>query len=52
MMEHLFKPITIGNMMLKNRIVMAPMGTGYNDLGGYVSERNIAYYAARARGGS
>lgn len=51
MLDNLFKPITIGNMTLKNRIVMAPMGTGYNDPGGYVSERNIAYYAARARGG-
>lgn len=38
-------------MTLRNRIVMAPMGTAYNDPGGYVSERNIAYYAARARGG-
>ncbi|MFA4836278.1 MAG: FAD-dependent oxidoreductase [Dehalococcoidia bacterium] len=52
MLQHLFQPIKIGNMTLKNRIVMAPMGTGYNDPGGYVSERNIAYYAARARGGA
>jgi len=28
------------------------MGTNYNDPGGYVSERTIAYYAARARGGA
>ena len=51
MLQNLFQPITIGDMTLKNRIVMAPMGTGYNDPGGYVSQRNIAYYAARARGG-
>ena len=51
MLPNLFKPIKIGNMELRNRIVMAPMGTGFNDPGGYVSERNIAYYVARARGG-
>ncbi|MDD5094616.1 MAG: FAD-dependent oxidoreductase [Dehalococcoidia bacterium] len=51
MLQCLFQPITIGEMTLRNRIVMAPMGTGYNDPGGYVSKRNIAYYAARARGG-
>lgn len=51
MLRNLFQPIKIGNMTLKNRIVMAPIGTGYDDPVGYVSERNIAYYVARARGG-
>ncbi|MDD5094409.1 MAG: hypothetical protein PHV74_08540 [Dehalococcoidia bacterium] len=43
--------ISIGEMTLRNRILMAPMDTGYDEPGGYVSERSIAYYAARARGG-
>jgi len=47
----LFEPGKIGRMELKNRIVMPPMGTGYGDEGGYVSQRHIDYYEARARGG-
>ncbi|MBW2622225.1 MAG: FAD-dependent oxidoreductase [Deltaproteobacteria bacterium] len=38
-------------MQLKNRIVMPPMGTGYHDEGGFVSQRLIDYLEARARGG-
>jgi len=38
-------------MELKNRIVMAPMGINYAEPDGSVSEREIAYYAARAKGG-
>lgn len=47
----LFSPINIGGIMLKNRIVMAPMAVNYARLNGEVSERQIAYYEARARGG-
>ena len=49
--EHLFAPGKIGSMEVKNRIVMPPMGTGYHDAGGYVSQRYIDYLEARARGG-
>jgi 2,4-dienoyl-CoA reductase-like NADH-dependent reductase (Old Yellow Enzyme family)/thioredoxin reductase len=48
----LFSPINIGGVMLKNRIVMAPMAANYAHLDGEVSERQIAYYQARARGGA
>ena len=49
--KHLFTPGKIGAMELKNRIVMPPMGTGYHDEGGFVSQRFIDYLEARARGG-
>ncbi|MBI5505280.1 MAG: NADH:flavin oxidoreductase [Deltaproteobacteria bacterium] len=46
----LFEPIRIGKVTIRNRIAMAPMVTQYCDRG-YVSEQQMAYYAARARGG-
>lgn len=51
--EALFSPIKIGNMEIKNRVVMAPMNTvlSQNNLG-YVNDEILAYYAARARGGT
>ena len=41
----------IGNVELKNRIVMAPMGDLTANPDGTVSETSIAYYGARAKGG-
>jgi len=48
----LFQPIKIGNCVIKNRIVMAPMNTVFS-VGnlGYPNEQILAYYAARAKGG-
>jgi len=48
----LFSPLRIGRVMLKNRVVMAPMAVNFADLNGEVSEKQIAYYEARARGGA
>jgi len=49
----LFTPIKIGNCEIKNRIVMAPMNTVMSlDNQGYVNEQILAYYAARAKGGT
>ncbi|MBL7120239.1 MAG: FAD-dependent oxidoreductase [Dehalococcoidia bacterium] len=48
----LFEPGKIGNMVTKNRIVMAPMGTGLSDSDGGFSRRQIDYYVARAKGGT
>jgi 2-enoate reductase len=48
---HLFQPGRIGTVEIKNRIVMAPMGTG--GLVGYkgtFSDRSITYYERRAKG--
>lgn len=47
----LFDPITVGGVELKNRIVMAPMGTWLAAGDGSVSQRLIDYYAERAKGG-
>jgi 2-enoate reductase len=49
----LFERARIGNMELKNRIAMAPMGTaGMADADFGYSRRLIDFYAARARGGT
>jgi len=47
----LFSPGYIGNLMVKNRVVMAPMLVAYASLNGEVSDALIDYYEARARGG-
>lgn len=47
----LFEPIQIGNMQVKNRIVMAPMTTDYGNDDQTPSERLMAYLEARAKGG-
>jgi 2,4-dienoyl-CoA reductase-like NADH-dependent reductase (Old Yellow Enzyme family)/thioredoxin reductase len=48
---HLFSPLTIHTMTLKNRVGMPPMCTNYATIGGAVTDRLIEYYATRARGG-
>lgn len=45
------QPGTIGPLKLRNRIVMAPMGTNYSTTDGLSTERDKQYYAERARGG-
>lgn len=46
-----FEPGMIGTMEVKNRLVMAAMGTFTSDTQGYITERTIDYYVARAKGG-
>ena len=49
----LFRPIKIGKCKIENRIVMAPMNVLMNTGNtGFVNEQVLAYYAARARGGT
>lgn len=48
----MFEPGRIGNLVLKNRIVMAPMGIDYVDPDHGFSQKSIDYYAARAEGGT
>jgi 2,4-dienoyl-CoA reductase-like NADH-dependent reductase (Old Yellow Enzyme family)/thioredoxin reductase len=50
--KKIFEPASIGQMKLKNRIVMPPMGTDYAEAGGAVTQRMLDYYEARARGGT
>ncbi|MBW2270356.1 MAG: FAD-dependent oxidoreductase [Deltaproteobacteria bacterium] len=47
----LFEPVRIGSMELKNRLVMAPMTTGYAGADLLPSEQLIAFLETRARGG-
>ena len=49
---HIFEPLTIKNMTLKNRIVMTPMGTNYGEQNGEMSFLHINYYEQRAKGGT
>jgi 2,4-dienoyl-CoA reductase-like NADH-dependent reductase (Old Yellow Enzyme family)/NADPH-dependent 2,4-dienoyl-CoA reductase/sulfur reductase-like enzyme len=49
--EKLFEPGNIGNLVLKNRLVMAPMGFRASNEDHTISERELRYYAARAQGG-
>ncbi len=48
----LLQPGKIGTLQLKNRIIMSAMGTALADEKGKVTDRMVAYYAARARGGA
>lgn len=41
----------IKGLKVKNRIVMPPMGTKYGSLDGFVNDKTISFYEARARGG-
>lgn len=47
----LFSPGRIGEMEVRNRIIMPPMGTGHGSTEGYVTEKLTGYYEARAKGG-
>jgi 2,4-dienoyl-CoA reductase-like NADH-dependent reductase (Old Yellow Enzyme family)/thioredoxin reductase len=49
--SHLFSPIRIGGMEVKNRFVVPAMGTNLANHDGTVSERLIDYWTARAAGG-
>lgn len=47
----MFQPIEIGNMTVKNRFVVPPMGNNFANTDGTMSEQSAAYYAERAKGG-
>jgi len=49
---HLMQPFRLKNMVLRNRIVMAPMLSRLCDPDGIVSQKVIDYYAERAKGGA
>jgi 2,4-dienoyl-CoA reductase-like NADH-dependent reductase (Old Yellow Enzyme family)/thioredoxin reductase len=49
--EILFSPFTIKSLVLKNRLVMPPMGTSYATSFGEVTPRFISYHRERAAGG-
>jgi 2-enoate reductase len=50
--DKLFQPGRIGSLEIRNRTVMAPMGTGFAELDGRFSQQHIDYFVARAKGGT
>ena len=49
-MSKLFEEISLGNLTLKNRLAVAPMGT-IHDRDGGISPAQRAYLVERAKGG-
>lgn len=49
--DTLFQPMKIGNLTLKNKIAMAPMGSHAKNTDGSFNEDGVAYYVERAKGG-
>ncbi|MGW8320402.1 MAG: oxidoreductase, partial [Thermodesulfobacteriota bacterium] len=49
-LAHLFSPIKIGNVEIRNRILQSAHITNFAE-GGLPSERHLRYYEARAKGG-
>jgi 2,4-dienoyl-CoA reductase-like NADH-dependent reductase (Old Yellow Enzyme family)/thioredoxin reductase len=49
---HLFSTFELGNLTLPNRVVMAPMSTNMGGLDGSVTPELVAFYRARATGGT
>ena len=49
--EHLMAPGYIGDRWIKNRVVMAPMASGFGSNNGEVTDTLVAYYERRAQGG-
>ncbi len=47
----LFSPIRIGQMELRNRLVMSPMENSFGTPDGKPTQRSIDYFEARAKGG-
>jgi 2,4-dienoyl-CoA reductase-like NADH-dependent reductase (Old Yellow Enzyme family) len=48
----LARPIAIGGVQLRNRLLMAPITTNYADERGTVTEKTLGFYEERARGGA
>ena len=49
--DMLFSPMKIGNVEIKNRIVMAPMCMGFGQYNGCATQTMMNYYEERAKGG-
>lgn len=52
MIKNLHSPLIIRNKKIKNRIVLAPMGTRSNLLDGTLSDVSNVYFEERAKGGA
>ncbi len=49
--EKLLSPVQIGNVTIKNRVVMAPMGVGFAPGENKINDAYVKYFEARAKGG-
>jgi 2,4-dienoyl-CoA reductase-like NADH-dependent reductase (Old Yellow Enzyme family)/thioredoxin reductase len=49
--EKLLTPFQIGRLLIKNRIVFAPVATNLGDENGHATAALVEYYSARAKGG-
>ncbi len=49
-MAHLFSPLTVAGVRLANRVVMAPLPSGYATQDGFVNDALFDYYMQRAHG--
>ena len=49
---HIFSPIMIGKLKVKNRVKYASTETNFNYRDGYVSDKEVGYMEAQARGGA
>lgn len=47
----LFTPVLLGPVCLRNRVIMAPMATGFASRDGHMTDRLVDYLTARATGG-
>ncbi len=51
MFERLLSPVQIGNVTVRNRVVMAPMGVGFAPGENKINDIYVKYFEARAKGG-
>lgn len=49
---HVFSPLSLRGMTMRNRVAMMPMGSDFAGHGGQLSDEHIKYYELRARGGT
>ena len=47
----ILEPITIGNVVFKNRMMFPPLTTGYEDKDGSIGSQSLAFYTRLAKGG-
>ena len=47
---NLLKPIKVGKITLKNRIMFPPMTTGYEERDGSIGEQSFNFYKRLAQG--
>lgn len=50
--KHLFEPLELKDLLLRNRITMSAMPTGFSCTKGFVTRKMVSYYASRSKGGA